>query len=134
MNPRLLLALTPLLFTPFAHAAIDCANASDQATMNQCASQENKAADKELNAVYQQITARLKDNPESKKLLVSAQKAWIGFRDAECKFSASGVDGGSVYPLILNNCIAGVTKLRTEALKQYLKCEEGDMSCPVPGA
>lgn len=134
MSPRLLLALTPFLFTSVAHAAVDCANASDQATMNQCAAQENKAADKELNTVYQQITARLKNNPDGKKLLVSAQRAWIGFRDAECKFSASGVAGGSVYPLIYNNCIASVTKTRTEALKQYLKCEEGDMSCPVPGA
>ncbi|WP_085657216.1 lysozyme inhibitor LprI family protein [Pseudomonas sp. B11(2017)] len=134
MSPRLLLALAPLLFTPLVHAAADCANASDQSTMNQCAAQENKAADKELNAVYQQITARLKDNPEGKKLLVGAQRAWIGFRDAECKFSASGVTGGSVYPLIYNNCITSVTKARTEALKQYLKCEEGDLGCPVPGA
>ena len=134
MSPRLLLALTPFLFTSVAHAAVDCANASDQATMNQCAGQEYKAADKELNAVYQQITARLKDNAEGKKLLVSAQRAWIGFRDAECNFSASGVAGGSVYPLIYSNCVTSVTKVRTEALKQYLKCEEGDLSCPVPGA
>ncbi|WP_065260686.1 lysozyme inhibitor LprI family protein [Pseudomonas bananamidigenes] len=134
MPPRLLLALTSFLFTPFAHAAVDCANASDQSTMNQCAGQEYKAADKELNAVYQQITTRLKGNAESKKLLVSAQRAWIGFRDAECTFSASGVAGGSVYPLIYSNCLTSVTKVRTEALKQYLKCEEGDLSCPVPGA
>ncbi|WJK08170.1 lysozyme inhibitor LprI family protein [Pseudomonas fluorescens] len=134
MSPRLLLALTPFLFTSIAHAAVDCANASDQATMNQCAAQENKAADKELNTVYQQITARLKDNPDGKKLLVSAQRAWIGFRDAECKFSASGVKGGSMYPMIHSSCITRVTKDRTEALKQYLKCEEGDVGCPVPGA
>jgi len=134
MSPRLLLALTPFLFTSIAHAAVDCANASDQSTMNQCAGQEYKAADKELNAVYQQITARLKENAEGKKLLVSAQRAWIGFRDAECNFSASGVAGGSVYPLIYSNCLTSVTKVRTEALKQYLKCEEGDLSCPVPGA
>lgn len=134
MSPRLLLALTPLLFPSLAHAAVDCANASDQATMNQCAGQDFKAADKELNAAYQQITGRLKDNPEGKKLLVSAQRAWVGFRDAECKFSASGVAGGSVYPLIYSNCLTSVTKVRVEALKEYLKCEEGDMSCPVPGA
>ena len=83
MSPRLLLALTPFLFTPLAHAAVDCANASDQATMNQCAGQEFKAADEELNAVYQQITGRLKDNQDSKKVLVNAQRAWIAFRDAE---------------------------------------------------
>ncbi|TMU79368.1 lysozyme inhibitor LprI family protein [Pseudomonas fluorescens] len=134
MSPRLLLALTPFLFSPLAHAAIDCANASDQATMNQCAGQDFKAADKELNTMYQQITARLKDNPDGKKLLVSAQRAWIGFRDAECKFSSSGVTGGSVYPWVYSSCLTGVTKVRVESLKQYLKCEEGDMSCPVPGA
>jgi uncharacterized protein YecT (DUF1311 family) len=134
MSPRLLLALTPVLFITFAHAAVDCANASDQATMNQCAGQDFKAADKELNTVYQQITKRLKDNPDGKKLLVSAQRAWVGFRDTECKFSASGVAGGSVYPLIYSNCMTSVTKVRVEALKEYLKCEEGDMSCPVPGA
>lgn len=132
MPPRLLLALTPLLFTPLAHA-LDCANASDQATMNQCAAQEHKAADKELNALYQQITARLKSNPDSKKLLVGAQRAWIGFRDAECKFASSAVTGGSVYPLIYSNCVTELTKARVETFKNYLKCQEGDLSCPVPG-
>lgn len=134
MSPRLLLTLMPFLFTPLADAAIDCANASDQATMNQCAGQDFKAADKELNTVYQQISGRLKDNPDGKKLLVSAQRAWLGFRDAECKFSSSGVTGGSVYPWVYSSCLTGLTKVRVEALKQYLKCEEGDMSCPVPGA
>ncbi|MBV7554671.1 DUF1311 domain-containing protein [Pseudomonas sp. PDM28] len=132
MNPRLLLALTPLLFTPMA-VAVDCDNASDQATMNQCAAQQNAAADKELNALYQQITSRFKGNPDNKKLLVGAQRAWVAFRDAECKFSASGVEGGSVYPLIYSNCVTELTKARVQTFKNYLKCQEGDMSCPVPG-
>ena len=133
MNPRLLLALTPLLFTSMA-VAVDCDNASDQATMNQCAAQQNAAADKELNALYQQITSRFKGNPDNKKLLVGAQRAWVAFRDAECKFSASGVEGGSVYPLIYSNCTTELTKARVQTFKNYLKCQEGDMSCPVPGA
>ncbi|MDR9752852.1 lysozyme inhibitor LprI family protein [Pseudomonas sp. SZMC_28357] len=133
MHPRLLLAVTPFLFTPLAHA-IDCDNATDQATMNQCAAQQNKAADKELNALYQQITGRLKSNPEAKKLLVSAQRAWVGFRDSECKFSASGVAGGSAYPLVYSQCTTDLTKQRVEAFKTYLNCQEGDLSCPVPGA
>ncbi|KZN15657.1 lysozyme inhibitor LprI family protein [Pseudomonas fluorescens] len=131
--PRFLLALTPLLLTPLAHA-IDCDNATDQSTMNQCAAQQNKAVDKELNALYQQITTRLKDDPDAKKLLVGAQRSWIAFRDAECKFSASGVAGGSVYPLIYSNCTTELTKARVEAFKTYLKCQEGDLSCPVPEA
>ncbi|UVL00322.1 lysozyme inhibitor LprI family protein [Pseudomonas sp. B21-048] len=133
MPPRFLLALTPLLFTPLAQA-IDCANATDQTTMNQCAAQQSKTADKELNALYQQITARLKDSPEAKKLLVGAQRSWIAFRDNECKFSASGVAGGSMYPLIYSHCTTELTKARGEVFKTYLKCQEGDLSCPVPGA
>lgn len=133
MNPRLLMALTPLLFTSLAHAAVNCDNATDQATMNQCASQQHAAADKELNALYQQITSRLKSNPDSKNQLVGAQRAWVAFRDAECRFSASGVEGGSVYPLIYSNCTTELTKARVQTFKQYLKCQEGDLSCPVPG-
>lgn len=132
MQARFLWALTPLLFTTQAWAA-DCENAADQATMNQCAAQQNRAADKELNALYQQITARLKGSPDNRKLLVGAQRAWIAFRDSECKFAASGVAGGSVYPLIYSNCLTDLTKARVETFKSYLKCPEGDMSCPVPG-
>ncbi|MEB0227251.1 lysozyme inhibitor LprI family protein [Pseudomonas sp. 10S4] len=131
MNPRFLLALLPLLFTTVAHA-VDCANANDQSTMNQCSAEQYKAADKELNVLYQQITKRLKDSPDAKKLLVSAQRSWVAFRDAECEFSASGVAGGSMEGLIYNQCTTHLTKVRVETFKSYLKCEEGDMSCPVP--
>jgi len=133
MPSRLLLAVAPLLFASIAQAD-DCANATTQGEMNQCAAQEKKAADDELNNLYKQITARLKDNPEAKQLLVKAQRAWIGFRDAECNFSASGVKGGSVYPLIYGNCITTLTKARVETFKTYLKCKEGDLSCSVPEA
>jgi uncharacterized protein YecT (DUF1311 family) len=132
MYSRFVLALTPLLFIPSAQA-VDCDNATDQATMNQCASLQHATADKELNALYQQITTRLKGNPDSMKLLVGAQRSWIAFRDAECKFSASGVEGGSVYPLIYSNCVTELTKARVETFKTYLKCQEGDLGCPVPG-
>lgn len=112
--------------------AEDCANASDQATMNECADKAFKASDTELNALYKQIEARLKDDQDKTKLLVSAQKAWIAFRDAECDFSATGVAGGSVYPMIVLQCRDGLTQNRVKDFKNYLSCEEGDLSCPVP--
>ena len=123
MHPRFLLALTPLLLLSTVTYAADCDNATDQATMNQCAAQQNKAADKEL-----------KSTPDSKKLLVGAQRSWVAFRDAECKFSSAGVEGGSAYPLIYSNCVTELTKARVQTFKNYLKCQEGDLSCPVPGA
>lgn len=112
--------------------AEDCVNANDQATMNECADKALKASDTELNALYKQIEARLKDDQDKTKLLISAQKAWIAFRDAECNFSATGVAGGSVYPMIVLQCRDGLTQNRVKDFKNYLSCEEGDLSCPVP--
>ena len=129
MRPILLLAIAPLLLAPLAQA-YDC-NSSTQTDMTLCANALNKAADKELNTLYQQINQRLKDQPHSKKLLVSAQRAWLAFRDAECSFAASGVEGGSVYPMIYSGCLAELTEKRVAAFKNYLDCQEGDLSCPV---
>jgi len=91
-----------------------------------------KASDAELNRLYKEIEGRLKDNPDSAKTLVAAQRAWIAFRDAECAFTASGVKGGSVYPTIYANCLAELTQRRADDFKGLLKCKEGDLSCPVP--
>lgn len=114
--------------------ADDCANAQDQATMNECAGKALKKSDAELNAVYKEIEQRLKDDSDTTKLLVTAQRSWVAFRDAECTFSNSRSADGSVYPMIYAMCIDGLTQLRTKQLKVYLNCEEGDMSCPVPRA
>ncbi|MDR6926527.1 MULTISPECIES: lysozyme inhibitor LprI family protein [Pseudomonas] len=132
MYSRFFLALAPVMFTSMA-VAVDCDNANDQATMNQCAAQQHAAADTELNALYQQISTRLKGQPDRKKLLVETQRAWIAFRDAECTFSASGVEGGSLFPLVYSNCTTDLTKARVQTFKNYLKCQEGDVGCPVPG-
>ena len=132
MYSRFFLALAPVMCTSMA-VAVDCDNANDQATMNQCAAQQHAAADTELNALYQLISMRLKGQPDRKKLLVETQRAWIAFRDAECTFSASGVEGGSLFPLVYSNCTTDLTKARVQTFKNYLKCQEGDVGCPVPG-
>jgi uncharacterized protein YecT (DUF1311 family) len=42
----------------------------------------------------------------------AARRAWLGFRDAECSFAASSVSGGSIYPMIFGECLAGLTAAR----------------------
>lgn len=124
-----------ILFTtvPAALSAESCDKPnSSQANLNECYSNNYKHSDTQLNALYRQITARLKDDAQTTKLLVTAQKAWVAFRDAECNFSTSGSADGSVYPMMQSICLNGLTASRIEDLKSYLKCEEGDMSCPVP--
>lgn len=103
-----------------------------QSGMNICADADYKAADAKLNKSYGEIMKRLSDDNDGKKLLQTAQRAWIAFRDAECKFSTEGSKDGSIYPMLVSQCLAGLTETRGEQLKAYLNCEEGDMSCPVP--
>ena len=114
--------------------ADECADPQDQTTMNICAGKEFEAADKALNAAYREIVGRIGDDHETKASLTAAQRAWIAFRDGECAFQAKSVEGGSIYPLIVAGCKTALTEARTQQIKTYLDCEEGDMSCPVPPA
>jgi len=129
---RLVLIAAMTLAGLSAAQAVDCDNAEDQATMNACADMALKASDARLNQTYRTITTRLADDPDLTKQLVSAQRAWIAFRDAECSFRSSGASGGSAYPMVYNTCLDGLTKTRLDELKALLACQEGDMSCPVP--
>lgn len=105
-----------------------------QADMDRCAADALKASDAELNRVYREIERRLGDDAAARKPLIAAQRAWLGFRDAECAFAASGVEGGSIYPMIHDQCLDELTRARTDRLRTYLDCEEGDLDCPVPPA
>ncbi|HEX2944174.1 MAG TPA: lysozyme inhibitor LprI family protein [Rhodopila sp.] len=129
MTAALLMALATMGTT---QAVADCANPTTQADMNMCAGRSFKAADATLNATYAQIMGRLKKHPSVKQSLVTAQRAWLNFRDAECAFSASATEGGSIHNMVVANCLESLTKDRTRMLQAYLKCQEGDMSCPVP--
>jgi len=97
------------------------------------AQEDFQSADSELNKLYKEITARLVGDEATLHLLTVAQRGWIAFRDAECAFSASAVEGGSAYPEVLSNCKADLTLKRVADFKAYLSCQEGDLGCPVPG-
>ncbi|NHL68954.1 DUF1311 domain-containing protein [Burkholderia ambifaria] len=122
------LALTANL----AHAQANCAETTDQAAMTACADRAYKKSDAELNRTYQGVTARLRDAKPLAEKLVSAQRTWIAYRDAECNFSSANAEGGSAYSMVVSTCLDDLTKIRNETLKGYLSCEEGDLACPVP--
>ncbi len=112
--------------------AADCGSANNQLALDQCAAAELQAADTTLNAAYQQILGRLRADPDTAQLLRAAQRAWLGFRDSECAFAASAAVQGSIYPMLVTGCRAGLTRQRALQLGTYLHCAEGDMVCPVP--
>ncbi len=86
--------------------------------MNLCSGIDYKAADRSLNVAYQKLMPLLTTS-DQKKLIV-AQQAWIKFRDASCDFERNPYSGGSVAPLVYNNCLTYVTNQRTKDLERYL--------------
>ncbi len=127
---RLILSIL-LLIAPAIHAAetpVDCKNAMTQMAMNICAGQDFQRSDAQLNQVYKQKMATLGADQQKKFKL--AQRSWIAFRDSDCDFQSSGVEGGSIQPMIHAQCLQAKTEQRTQEINKMLHCEEGDLSCP----
>jgi len=132
MRATTMLILGCLLLPAGAARADACKSDATQRDLDECAARDFEQADSALNGTYRKIMDRLHDDAEARTLLVAAQKAWLGFRDAECAFDASGTRGGTIHPMLVAGCRAQLTRDRTKVLQGDLTCQEGDTSCPVP--
>ncbi|MDZ7957579.1 MAG: lysozyme inhibitor LprI family protein [Aulosira sp. DedQUE10] len=97
---------------------LNCNNAQTQLEINQCAKLSYQNADKKLNQVYQQLLPTLSSSRKQK--LITAQQAWIKFRDTSCEFERSQYEGGSIAPTIYFGCLEQTTQQRTQKLQEYL--------------
>jgi uncharacterized protein YecT (DUF1311 family) len=111
---------------------IDCANAQTQHDMNQCAYMDFEKADKELNAVYKNALKSQAEvdkqaaemSPEyvgAVKALKKAQRAWIDYRDGHCDGIGYQAVGGSMQPMLIEGCRAGLTTNRTKELRELIE-------------
>jgi len=132
MKYMLLLAACLAGMTGTAYAANECDNPQDQGTLTECADKAFRKSDADLNKLYKQIEARAKGDADKAKLLVTAQRAWIAFRDAECDFASSSSAGGSIYPMLVLQCRDGMTQARIKEFRAYLTCRDDDLQCPLP--
>jgi len=98
---------------------IDCAKAMDQSSMNICADRDYRATDKKLNAAYAKLMA-VQDGDLAKTRLRAAQRAWIGFRDAECAFETWENEGGTLHPQVYAGCLKQMTEERTKELLGFV--------------
>jgi len=121
----------------------NCDEPMVQQEINWCAAQDFAAADAELNAQWT-ITASLMKardagmttdfgplNPETPsedaaarkaytghfQTLLEAQRAWLAYRDAQCRLEGYAFLGGSAQPMILSGCLATLTRQRTQELR-----------------
>ncbi len=108
----------------------DCTDPQDQNTMTRCAGLDYDKADKELNKLWPSIKASAEDSDKGAsgedggyvKALMASQKAWIAFRDAECTWQGFESHGGSMEPMLVNGCLATLTR---ERIKQLTDNQEG---------
>ena len=127
--PGLLLTLQTTQATPAGKApATDCANATTQARMNECANEDFLTATAGYAASYKTLSDRM--SVTQKDQFRRTQKLWIQYRTAACNFESSGVAGGSARPMVKSQCDARMTRARTAELAALANCKEGDLSCP----
>ena len=107
--------------------------ATTQFAMNECAGQEQKQADAELNKTYQQVLTKYANDPQRLDPIKNAERAWLAFRDAEIEAlfpEDRRPERGSVYPMCRALHLARLTQERTKALKALLEWKEGDVCAP----
>ena len=109
-----------------------------QYDLNMQAGGAYKAADAAMNVAYRQLMAlmagldrtRAADmqkgvekpdgDPTYQAALLAAQRAWLAYRDADCKVAGFEFRGGSAQNMALGQCLATVTRARTAELRQQI--------------
>ncbi|WP_348684923.1 lysozyme inhibitor LprI family protein [Aeromonas bestiarum] len=107
-----------LLATTAVQADQDCTAPVTQADMNICAFQDYQRADAKINTAYKKLAATL--DKEQLGRLKTAQRAWITFRDAQCRYEAGVYEGGTIAPLVHSSCLTNLTEQRTKDLNALL--------------
>jgi uncharacterized protein YecT (DUF1311 family) len=92
-----------------------------------------QAADAQLNAAYRTAMARMKQldrgtrpadlppaeraGPSYSQALLNSQRAWLAYRDANCRAFSYEYRGGSAQGLSNRVCLTRVTRARTTELR-----------------
>jgi uncharacterized protein YecT (DUF1311 family) len=123
---RLIAATVSLAASPAQ--AFDCDNAVSTYELQACANEALAVSDAKLTAAYQQALASIKtrggqpapyDTKSYEEALRAAQRAWVTFRDAECKgvipfaWTGGSGTGGAVL-----SCLISKTEARTKDLNE----------------
>ena len=109
----------------FAQEETDCKNPQTQMEMTSCEQDRYGEADKALNAQWKTTRAQMAEVDENldendrgaEKALLTAQRAWISYRDAQCEAEGFQARGGSMEPMLVAGCLANLSDTRTKELK-----------------
>jgi uncharacterized protein YecT (DUF1311 family) len=98
----------------------NCMDKSEGVTssMLDCIGTETTTQDGRLNGAYKKLATQL--TPNRKKHLLAAQRLWIQYRDANCKFYADP-DGGTMATVNASDCVLQATAARAKELENFLE-------------
>jgi uncharacterized protein YecT (DUF1311 family) len=99
-------------------AGLDCDKAETDADLLTCAKQDLALAQTRLDQAVAQSTAALP--PQANALFTAAHRAWVAYRDADCKWNAYDPSTGMSYDLIQTACLADLTNSRAEEVEAGL--------------
>lgn len=83
-----------------------------------CISNEYERQDQRLNDNYQQLRSQL--SSERRDQLLTAQRAWITYKEANCGFYADP-EGGTMARINANSCLLSETTKRADELKSLMQ-------------
>ena len=89
--------------------------------MQICAQYSYLEADAKLNKTYNALMKRLANVPDREDLR-NSQRAWIPFRDAQCRLDTSAWRVGSFSLTATAICLKAQTEARESTLASYMKC------------
>jgi uncharacterized protein YecT (DUF1311 family) len=126
-------AISTLVAVALLGSAITVASAQDRRRdrdddeFRPASVQELAAADRRLNQVYQRriADARADDRRDRRvrgwysqeAALRSSERAWIAFRDAECRYLTQQDAGSRMHGALVRGCLVEQTEERTEELR-----------------
>lgn len=114
---KYLLTIFIFLLSFSANAVADCKNAKTTVEMNECTAEEQQVVEKKLNEVYQRLLKQLGDT-ELKQKIVIAQRAWVKFREADCKALYTKYADGSIRTDMFLTCMQTHAEQRIKGLEE----------------
>jgi uncharacterized protein YecT (DUF1311 family) len=112
----------------FSSETTNCADTTDLAVMNDCATKAYQQADKRLQELYQQLvpikqssTERPLLNSNEKKLFQQSHTSWLKSREDYCNFATQAVKNEPGYPFHKYDCLRRITQQYIQNLEKYIE-------------
>jgi uncharacterized protein YecT (DUF1311 family) len=110
-----------------------CDTAVTQLELTECASRQFEKADRALNAQWKMTLAEMRKRdadpaeqdstgrPGFADALLTSQRTWLAYRDAQCQLERLQAHGGSMASMLEIMCKASLTDQRTAALLEAIE-------------